>query len=185
MTTGICSECGGKHYARGLCRSHYRRSRRNDPLPDSAAWSDRFWSKVDKTTDDTCWQWIGATNEHGYGHLDLNGSPHYAHRLSVLLATGIEYVEVDHRCRNTGCVNPRHLRPVTPKQNAEHQHPTRRKSISGVRGVYPNRRGWQARVKHNGQQICLGTYATIEQAASIAQAARLRLFTHNDLDRAS
>jgi len=78
---------------------------------------DRFWAKVDKSGD--CWLWIGATNKGGYGSLTINRKTYGAHRIAIQLA-GIEIppgLHVDHKCRNRLCVNPDHLRLVTPRQN--------------------------------------------------------------------
>lgn len=47
---------------------------------------------------------------------------------------------------------------------------------SRFRGVYPQRSGrWQARVKFQGETHYLGTYATEEEAAVVAEAKRHEL----------
>jgi hypothetical protein len=81
----------------------------------------RFWRKVEKT--DTCWLWQGATSR-GYGTLTGNKAVHkqtwYAHRLAYEWFVGPipEGLRIDHLCRNTRCVNPEHMEPVTGGENS-------------------------------------------------------------------
>lgn len=79
----------------------------------------RFWSKVDKRGPDECWPWIGGMGTHGYGVLYWKGRVEPGHRVSMDIH-GVEMPEgmfVDHICRNRPCVNPAHLRVVTPTVN--------------------------------------------------------------------
>lgn len=81
---------------------------------------ERFWDKVQPEPMSGCWLWIGARNATDYGVFRLNGGARLAHRVSLgavqWLADGLV---VDHRCRNTRCVNPAHLHQVTQKFNAQ------------------------------------------------------------------
>lgn len=76
----------------------------------------RFFSKVQKT--ETCWIWTRCKRE-GYGTIQIDKKPVYAHRFSYELHKGPipEGLELDHICRNPSCVNPDHLEPVTHKTN--------------------------------------------------------------------
>lgn len=74
---------------------------------------EKFWSLVNRI-DGECWDWLGNKTTAGYGTMSLLGKQRYAHRLLYeFLGSGVaKEVEVDHLCRNRGCVRPDHLRLV-------------------------------------------------------------------------
>lgn len=77
--------------------------------------TDTFWNRVEVIPFHPCWEWIGCKNEAGYGLYRKQR----AHIVSYL-RTGKhipEGLQLDHLCRNRGCVNPFHLEPVTLVQN--------------------------------------------------------------------
>lgn len=81
---------------------------------------ERFWDKVKKT--DSCWIWIGAKANNGYGALHRSGNHSKiirAHRLSWEVHFGPipEGLEVLHRCDNPPCVRPDHLHLGTQADN--------------------------------------------------------------------
>jgi len=78
---------------------------------------ERFWSKVNKTSE--CWLWTGSCDKIGYGRFDVNGKAMYAHRVSWLLTgnTIPEELIVRHKCRSKNCVNPEHLTLGTYEDN--------------------------------------------------------------------
>jgi hypothetical protein len=90
---------------------------------------------------------------------------------------------IDHRCHTHLCCNPRHLRLATNKQNMENRRGVASHSSSGIRGVGKRKNGWQATVRHHGKRVCVGLFATAEEAGAAARAKRIELFTHNDRDR--
>lgn len=77
----------------------------------------RFWSKVDKGS--SCWLWRAKARVKGYGRFYANGKDVLAHRFAYeLLVGGIPRgLIIDHICRNHACVNPKHLRVVTNREN--------------------------------------------------------------------
>ncbi|WP_431978324.1 HNH endonuclease signature motif containing protein [Propionibacterium freudenreichii] len=87
--------------ARGVIMPRYVMSERD---------ASRFWSKVEFSD---CWNWIGRL-DNGYGRFWVGGGSLLAHRVSWNLLVGEipEPLQLDHLCRNRGCVNPDHLQPV-------------------------------------------------------------------------
>lgn len=80
----------------------------------------RFWSKVKPASNvNECWEWLAAKGKHGYGIFRANGKAVICHRLSYEWIIGKipEGLQIDHLCRNRGCVNPYHMEPVTNKIN--------------------------------------------------------------------
>jgi hypothetical protein len=69
-----------------------------------------------------CWKWKGG-HRGQYGILGLLGKGWGAHRLSYELFVGPlpEGMTVDHLCRNTICVNPKHLEAVHGSENSRRQ----------------------------------------------------------------
>lgn len=66
-----------------------------------------------------CWLWEGRLDRNGYGHVKYQNRSWLAHRIVyTLLRTDVPAeLHLDHLCRNTSCVNPDHLEPVTALVN--------------------------------------------------------------------
>ena len=73
----------------------------------------RLWAKVD--TDGPCWEWRGWKDRDGYGR----HSSTLMHRwvYETLVGEIPAGLQIDHLCRNHGCVNPDHLDVVTLQEN--------------------------------------------------------------------
>ena len=80
---------------------------------------DRFEEKVFRSGFDECWYWTAVTNPDGYGQLRIGRKMVLAHHLSYEHFVGPipKGLQLDHLCRVRGCVNPRHLEPVTQREN--------------------------------------------------------------------
>lgn len=77
---------------------------------------ERFTSKIVFT--EQCWVWTDKP-DNGYGRFWLNKKSELAHRFSYLIWVGSIPLDkqLDHLCRNRGCVNPKHLEPVSIAEN--------------------------------------------------------------------
>lgn len=80
----------------------------------------RFWAKVALDDDSKCWEWQAAKTDQGYGRLlPSTYGTSKAHRFAYERLRGPipGGLVIDHLCRNTSCVNPAHLEPVTRHEN--------------------------------------------------------------------
>lgn len=69
---------------------------------------------------DGCWEWISTKTQGGYGTIKIErGKTQMAHRVVYELFNGpvAPGLDLDHLCRNRGCVRPHHLDPVTRSEN--------------------------------------------------------------------
>jgi hypothetical protein len=87
------------------------KSKRIRPFTERIPIEIRFWKKVDKKSDDECWEWVGAKNKQGYGKIGYFGGFIATHRYSWLLHNGSipDGLWVLHTCDNPPCCNPKHL----------------------------------------------------------------------------
>lgn len=75
----------------------------------------RFWLRVEQW--DVCWNWIGSTQDNGYGRFAANGERYMAHRVAYVLIKGQipDELDIHHVCGNIRCCNPAHLEPLDRK----------------------------------------------------------------------
>lgn len=158
-----------------------------------------FWSKVDRGDEDDCWLWIAGTTDNGrggpaYGIIgvppSIAGKANYrrrAHHISYEITIGVipPELDIDHICRITRCVNPKHLRLTTRGQNMQNRQGATIKSATGIRGVmWDSRRNkWRVEARVDGVLHFGGYFTDVEEAERAAVALRLQLMTHNELDR--
>ena len=124
----------------------------------------RFWSKVEQTAD--CWEWTAAKDRRGYGKVQVNGRAWLAHRWAYESTVAVvpEGMELDHLCRNPGCVRPDHLEPVTHAENVRrgqggHLNNWQRRKTYCPQGhplndanVFHDKQGWRhCRTCHNAR----------------------------------
>jgi hypothetical protein len=68
-----------------------------------------------------CWNWQRAKTTAGYGTVTVDDKTRLAHVVSYESKFGPvpEGMELDHLCRNRGCINPDHLEPVSHAENTQ------------------------------------------------------------------
>jgi len=170
------------------CNAHYIRSLRGRPMagPVRRAQSDpeRFWEKVAKGDD--CWEWKAFRDRGGYGRFMVNKIPRLAHRVSFERAYGPipSGLQIDHKCHNTACVNPEHLRLADRSLNAQNLSGARSDSASGIRGVRLTPSGrWTADTQLNGERSHLGIFDTPEDANAAVVAWRRENMPYSTTDQ--
>src|SRR5262245_25727439 len=80
---------------------------------------ERFWNKVDKKSDNECWEWKSARTKRGYGKWTFENKTMNAHRFAYQLIHSPQpsNLYVCHKCDNPPCCNPSHLFLGTPLEN--------------------------------------------------------------------
>lgn len=117
---------------------------------------ERFWTKVEKSDDqDGCWLWKASLDSKGYGQINIAGKRTRlarAHRLAYEMVVGPipDGLQLDHLCRNRACVNPRHLEPVTNRENALRSERARRTACIHGHPYTAENTIWKA----NGRRTC-------------------------------
>lgn len=103
----------------------------------------RFLPKVRRA--EGCWEWLGKHNKKGYA---IYGKT-LAHRVAYRLDRGEipGGTEIDHLCRNRGCVNPAHLEAVSHAVNVA------RAKRNECRNGHPYIAG-SFYVRRNGRRTC-------------------------------
>lgn len=119
---------------------------------------DRLKSKYKVDAESGCWVWHGAfsnkRNKWLYGLISVDRKLKMAHRVMYEQTVGPipDGLQLDHLCRNTKCVNPAHLEPVTAKENIARSinfQASKTRCVKGHELVGPN-----LYVKPNGNREC-------------------------------
>lgn len=139
MTEKACSEsgCSKKHYGRGLCSLHYQRHRKTgstSPNGTERGSPKRFLGEALTSDTDLCLMWPFSVGSHGYGQINIGGTPELAHRIVCERAHGdapLPTSEAAHSCGKPLCINPQHLSWATPVENQsdKYEHQTDNRTV--------------------------------------------------------
>jgi hypothetical protein len=109
-----------------------------------------------------CWNWTAQIDRNGYGKFCKNAYPALAHRVSYELHVGPipNGLFLDHLCRNRSCVNPKHLEPVTNRENGLRgigPAASRKRNLAKTHCKYGHPLSGDNIIisKWNGQRVCL------------------------------
>jgi hypothetical protein len=96
-----------------------RRTKYREPL--------KFLREAIKSPGEDCIEWPFQRDKLGYGRVRFAGKNSNAHRVALILHTGVQPppdVEVAHavECHNPSCFNPLHLRFATRKENNDDRY---------------------------------------------------------------
>ena len=141
-------------------------------------WRRRVNNRVPKTLE------AGAQNKsNGYLYVKVHGRRYLVHRVVMLMCYGFcgEGLDVDHinHVRNDNrLVN---LRFVTRRENQRNQSLSS-KNTSGVTGVcfLKARKKYMTQIRVDGENIFLGRFETLEEAAAARAEANLKFNFHNN-----
>lgn len=80
---------------------------------------ERLLGKVSVPESGGCWLWEGYVNNKGYGRIGVGLDVKYVHRVAYEISNGPipDGLQIDHLCKVRRCVNPKHLEPVTNREN--------------------------------------------------------------------
>ncbi|WP_314191274.1 HNH endonuclease [uncultured Arthrobacter sp.] len=138
---GCSARLEAGHSRQGYCRWHEPLLLR-EPIRTPEAINrtlDKFLSQITPTQEGLdglfgCWPWTGRRNKAepglegqprpGYGLISIGKNEWLSHRFSYGYFVGGHRpgLTLDHVCRNSLCVRPDHLMPMTQRRNSELEH---------------------------------------------------------------
>ena len=85
---------------------------------------DRIEKRTIRIPECSCWFWDGAHNKYGYAQMTVCAGTRKVQKTRTVHRLAYEAIhkttaglDLDHKCRNRGCINPSHLREVSRREN--------------------------------------------------------------------
>ncbi len=94
------------------------------------------WKRIDKKSDNECWEWMGPITGRGYGSISIDCKECAVHRLVYELIIGFipNGLCVLHHCDNKKCCNPSHLWLGTNQDNVNDRDNKQRQCLGEKNG---------------------------------------------------
>lgn len=114
----------------------------------------------------------GYLRSDGYLVICIDKTVHSAHRLAWLHAYGVWPVVIDHIDGDRANNRLSNLRNVTQTVNKQNIVRPGQRSSTGILGVTPRNKKWQAQISVDGKRLYLGNFATAEEAQAAYLSAK-------------
>lgn len=172
--------CNRDAWSKGLCNGHYGQANRGKGLtplktrlPGGAPLRDRIEFRSEPNGE--CTDWTGALDIGGYAVMKVKGRTTKVHRLVVEIDEGAALCDSDiinHLCGNRKCIERSHLEVTDYRGNNTYRTVMNRNNTSGVAGVTKQGHKWLVQLKINRENIRIGPFESIEEAARVSEKAR-------------
>lgn len=126
----------------------------------------------------------GWVTRKGYLRVGIDGREYMAHRLVWLYVHGAFPAEqTDHINGNRTDNRPCNLREVSPALNSQNLRAAKSNNKCGLLGVTPAGKRFRAiiRKEHKGKTVCIGSFATKEEAHAAYVEAKRKFHAANTL----
>lgn len=120
--------CVNNQQAKGLCGAHWRQQNKGQKLVklrNQESIIERILKDIQKNDTTGCWNWLGrVSGKRSYPQISVGGRQTMVHRITYeeLVRPLTPGETIDHLCRNSMCVNPEHLEPVSLRENVKRMH---------------------------------------------------------------
>lgn len=150
----------------------------------SVFWHDKDSGQLFRRFKSGAFKPVGSVSKRGYVQVSAGDRLYMAHRIAWLLATGDwPKGEIDHIDGNRANNRLDNLRDVSTAINQQNIKRPKHSSATGQLGAeFRARDGkYRARIRANGKQILLGTFALAHEASAKYLAAKRELHQGNTL----